>query len=92
MRDLYLVAYDVRHPTRLRKILKILKDFASGGQKSAFECYLTAAEKRELRQRALSVIDISEDSLLLMKLKSRTAVITMGRAVPPRDEQYTYLG
>ncbi len=42
-RTLYLVAYDVRRPSRLRKALRVLKDYASGGQKSAFECYLSAA-------------------------------------------------
>ena len=46
VRDLYLVAYDIREPRRLRKMLYLLKEYASGGQKSAFECYLTAGEKK----------------------------------------------
>ena len=38
-RKLYLVAYDVREPSRLRRALHILKDYAYAGQKSVFECW-----------------------------------------------------
>jgi len=37
-RQLYLAAYDVSCPRRLRKALYVLRGFASGGQKSVFEC------------------------------------------------------
>lgn len=91
-RDLYLAAYDVRHPRRLRRMLKILKDYASGGQKSAFECYLSAAERKELVARVKDEIDFDEDAFVLIRLAGRDAVYTLGVAIRPADELYTYLG
>ncbi|MEJ2446085.1 MAG: CRISPR-associated endonuclease Cas2 [Exilibacterium sp.] len=91
-RALYLVAYDVRHPKRLRRMLTVLKDYASGGQKSAFECYLSTAERRELLARARQTMDENEDAFLIIRLTDRDAVSTLGIAVKPADELYTYLG
>lgn len=56
-RSLFLIAYDVRHPRRLRRVHQVLKDFASGGQKSAFECYLSLVERKELLQRVVQAMD-----------------------------------
>lgn len=91
-RQLFLVAYDIRQPRRLYKVHQVLKDYASGGQKSAYECYLSHAERRELLHRAIDVIDKDEDTLLVIRLVSRDAVETLGKAVKPVDELYTYLG
>ncbi|MGD8175640.1 CRISPR-associated endonuclease Cas2 [Marinimicrobium sp. ARAG 43.8] len=91
-RLLYLVAYDVRNPKRLRLVHRVLKDFACGGQKSAFECYLTQAEHDELTTRVEECMDTDEDALLVIRLTDRDSVSTMGIAVKPADELYTYLG
>jgi CRISPR-associated protein Cas2 len=91
-RDLYLVAYDVRSPTRLRQMLNILKDYASGGQKSAFECYLSTTERKELLDRVDQSMDKEADAFLVIRLTSRDAVSTLGIAVKPVDQLYTYLG
>lgn len=91
-RTLYLVAYDVRRPSRLRKALRVLKDYASGGQKSAFECYLSAAEKQELLERISAVLDLAVDAFVLIRLTERQTTCTLGKAVQPLDELYTYLG
>lgn len=91
-RKLFLVAYDVRHPKRLRRALEVLKDYASGGQKSAFECYLTSPERKELLNRVEQIIDTTEDALLVIRLAGRDAVSTLGIGVKPADELYTYLG
>ncbi len=92
IRQLYLVAYDVRSPTRLRHIHQVLKDFACGGQKSAFECYLTQSERDELVSRVKQRIDVNEDSLLVIRLGDSGNVSTLGVAVKPADQLYTYLG
>jgi len=92
MRQLYLVAYDVRDPARLRRTHEVLKDYASGGQKSAFECYLSNSERNELVKRVQTCMDPQEDALLVIRLTSRDGVSTLGIAVPPKDELYTYLG
>lgn len=91
-RELYLVAYDIREPKRLRRMLAVLKEYACGGQKSAFECYLTAKERRELLSRVEQTMDNDVDAFLVIRLSDRDAVSTLGVAVKPADELYTYLG
>ncbi len=91
-RLLYLVAYDVRSPSRLRRMLHLLKEYASGGQKSAFECYLSITERKELLARVEQTMDAEEDAFLLIRLTGRDAVATLGIAVKPVDQLYTYLG
>lgn len=91
-RFLYLVAYDIREPKRLRRMLLVLKDYASGGQKSAFECYLTVAERKELLSRVEQTMDEEVDAFLVIRMTDRDAVATLGIAVKPVDELYTYLG
>lgn len=91
-RQLYLVAYDVRDPKRLRHTHQVLKEFACGGQKSAFECYLTQSEREELIHRVEQCLDTDEDALLVIRLAQQESVATLGIAVPPADELYTYLG
>lgn len=48
-RDLYIAAYDISSARRLRAALKLVKGHATGGQKSAYECFLTPAERRRTR-------------------------------------------
>lgn len=91
-RTLYLVAYDIREPRRLRKMLYLLKDYASGGQKSAFECYLTDGEKNELIEKARERMALQVDALLVMRLSGRQSIETLGKAVEPVDEIFTYIG
>lgn len=91
-RQLYLVAYDIRDPKRLHQVHKVLKEFASGGQKSAFECYLSEGEGKELISRVKQCMDVEEDSFLVIALTDRDAVSTLGIATKPVDELYTYLG
>ncbi len=55
-RNLFVVAYDVSDPSRLRKMLYIIKDYATGGQKSAYECYLSDVERNELIERVNNTI------------------------------------
>lgn len=91
-RILYLAAYDIREPKRLQKMLYVLKDYSSGGQKSVFECYLFNHEKRELVTRVKMVMDENVDAFLLVRLNKQNDVKTLGMAVKPLDELFTYLG
>jgi CRISPR-associated protein Cas2 len=90
-RALFLAAYDIRDPRRLRRALKILKCYASGGQKSVFECYLTPAEKRELMARMEAIMDLAVDRFLIVRLQAG-AVRVMGIAVMPVDPAFFYIG
>ena len=91
-RQLFIAAYDIRNNKRLRKALKVIRAYASGGQKSVFECFLTAKEQRNLLAEVKDVIDGSEDSFFLLKLDARCQVITLGKAVPPQDGSFYYVG
>lgn len=91
-RNLYLVAYDVRHPTRLQRALYVLKDYACAGQKSVFECWLTLHEKKQLQQRLQAELDLDSDSVVLSRLKKTHPVRTLGIAPEPEDTPFVYLG
>jgi CRISPR-associated protein Cas2 len=90
-RDLYLAAYDVSDPRRLRAALDLVKGYSTGGQKSVHECFLTEAEKAHLLHHMALVLDEDADSFLLLRLDPRARVITLGKAIEPADEPYFYL-
>ena len=86
-RALYVLAYDVAKPSRLRKVHRTVKRFATGGQKSVFECLLTPAEREELLAEAGAIIDEDEDRLMLFRVEKRAqagAARDRGRRRPIR--------
>ena len=91
-RQLYLAAYDISCNRRLRKALTVLRGFASGGQKSVFECFLTPAEKAQLLEEISRVIDPVEDRFILLKLAGAKHIRTLGKAVLPQDGSFFYVG
>lgn len=91
-RCLYIAAYDVADPSRLRHALNVAKEFATGGQKSVFECFLTAAERRELIARMREVLEEKEDRFALVRVEPRARPRILGIAVPPADPDYFYVG
>jgi CRISPR-associated protein Cas2 len=91
-RQLHLAAYDVAQPSRLRRALNVLRGYATGGQKSVFECFLTDGEKRELIDAMADVIDAEEDRFFVMRLDPRSKVQTLGVAVRPVDPRFFYIG
>lgn len=91
-RKLYLAAYDVRHPRRLAKALRVVKGYASGGQKSAYECWLTAAERRALKDDMAAVLETDVDTFALIPLAPRRPLITLGVAVAPANPAFFYFG
>lgn len=91
-RKLYLAAYDVREPKRLARALRVIRGFASGGQKSAYECWLTPAEIADLKCSMSDVLDFEEDCFALIPLNPRRPITPLGVAVPPVDPDYYYVG
>ena len=91
-RKLYLAAYDVRAPKRLKRALKIARQYARGGQKSAFECFLDAHEHKTLLKNMVEVLDEVCDQFALIAIDPRGAIATLGRATEPRDDSYLYFG
>ena len=90
-RQLFMAAYDIRDDQRLYRALHVLRDYACGGQKSVFECYLTPNEKAKLVKRVQSVID-DDDYFLIVPLRQSIAVRTIGMAQPPANPDFLYIG
>jgi CRISPR-associated protein Cas2 len=91
-RALYLAAYDVSDPKRLRKALDVMKRYATGGQKSVFECFLTEAEKERLLGEITEILNPLEDRFFLTPIDPRVAVRTLGIGIPPCDPPFYYAG
>jgi len=91
-RRLYIAAYDVSDDRRLRDALKVLKGYASGRQKSVFECFLTAAERGALVSEIRGLLDPEEDRFLLLRLEPRGKTRVRGKAVKPVDPGWFYVG
>lgn len=91
-RQLYLAAYDISCSKRLRKALYVLRGYASGGQKSVFECFLTPAEKNRLLNDVELVIDPLEDRFFLLVLDGHSKIRALGKAVVPEDNSFFYVG
>jgi CRISPR-associated protein Cas2 len=90
-RGLYIAAYDIACPTRLRRALTLLKAYASGRQKSVFEIYLNEPERAQLLDEVAAVIDADEDRFFLLRLSRRRPILQFGIAVPPLNGDYLYI-
>lgn len=64
----YLVAYDIRSPTRLRQVHKTVKGAGDALQFSVFVCDLTMAERAGLVERLLDVTDPTEDRVAIVHI------------------------
>jgi CRISPR-associated protein Cas2 len=91
-RQLHLVGYDVAHPKRLAQALKVARQFATGGQLSVHECYLTAGEKRALWIEMSRILKPGEDRLFILRLDPRATIRTLGIAIRPEDPPFFYHG
>ena len=91
-RKLHIAAYDVRDPSRLKRMLQVIKDYATGGQKSAYECYLTQNEQIEMIDRVMQTIDLEDDRFACIELRQSNQPKTLGKAIKPQDLGYFYIG
>jgi CRISPR-associated protein Cas2 len=91
-RTLYLVAYDIREPHRLARALKVVRAYATGGQKSVHECWLSPGELLVLKRDLEAVVDPGEDSVLFVRLDPRMKPRTLGLARPPADPAFFFVG
>ncbi|MEZ5537193.1 MAG: CRISPR-associated endonuclease Cas2 [Thiolinea sp.] len=91
-RLLYLACYDVADERRLKVALQVVRRFATGGQKSVHEVWLSAAEKGDLLLDMGQLLEPGEDSFLLIRLDPRQKVHTLGTGVPPGNPDWFYLG
>ena len=90
-RSLFIAAYDVASPARLRQVHRAVKAHATGGQKSVFECFLTPMERKALLVKARNLINEREDRFALLRVEERTVPVLLGIATPPADPGFYYV-
>ena len=85
-RALYIAAYDISDARRLRRALDTLKCYATGGQESLFECYLSVAERLRLIEEMRCIVDGEEDRFVLLRLEQRAtarrSALRLNRRIP----------
>jgi CRISPR-associated protein Cas2 len=91
-RDFYLAAYDVADDRRRIAALALVRGYATGGQKSVHEIFLSPAEKRELLHDMAVILVEEEDRFLLLRLDPRARTYALGIAAKPADPDYFYVG
>jgi CRISPR-associated protein Cas2 len=91
-RQLHLAAYDVACPRRLQAALDLVRAYATGGQKSVYECFLTPAEKGALLADMAALLDRRSDRFFLLRLDPRARTVALGCAVPAVDPPFFYAG
>jgi CRISPR-associated protein Cas2 len=91
-RTVHLACYDVASPSRLKAALHVSRRYATGGQKSVHECWLTSAEHGDLLNMLANVLDEDEDRALLVRLDGRRQVIPLGAARSPTDQACIVIG
>lgn len=79
-RTLYLVAYDISSHRRWYRVHKYLLGYKVSGQKSFFECWVTAAELQQVMREVGGLIDGAEDRAHVFQLDERMAVRCYGVA------------
>ena len=59
------------HARRLQRVHRLVMAYAIGGQKSCYECWLTEAERRQLRLALLVELDTACDRVHFFQLDQR---------------------
>ena len=70
----------------------LARRYATGGQKSVHELFLTPFERDTLVGDMRALLDLATDRFFLLRLDPRSRVFTLGKAVPPADPDHFYLG
>jgi CRISPR-associated protein Cas2 len=82
-RHRFVVCYDVRDPSRLRRTYQAMMGFGDPLQYSVFLCELSRAERAMMESVLLRVVAVREDSVV---------VIDLGPARGPAARRITELG
>lgn len=67
-RHRYLVCYDIREDTRLRRVHTVMKGWGDAIQYSVFLCELNRSEYIEMRLELRELINLMEDSVMVVDL------------------------
>ena len=89
---LHLVAYDVRHPRRLRAVRRAVTAWAHGGQRSVWECWARHGDRAALLAAVAEPLDLGRDSLAVFDLPAGGPFIALGRGRAPARPGVVYIG
>jgi CRISPR-associated protein Cas2 len=64
----FLIAYDIAHPRRLRLTCKVMEGYGDRLQYSVFLCDLSGAELAQWERDIRPVLNLAEDSIVLLDL------------------------
>lgn len=79
-REPYIIAYDISDPKRQHRIRKLLRGYSTGGQKSLFECWLTAGEYNRIQQTLADQLHPETDRLHIFHITENTEARLLGKA------------
>ena len=79
-RLLVLVAYDIHNVSTLYRVKKLLTSFAISGQKSFYECWVTACELKQLLKNIEERIDSATDRVHFFELDESHFSVFLGDA------------
>lgn len=87
----YIIAYDIREPTRLRRICKLMEAHGERLQYSVFVCDLTGSELTRLRAAAEKIMNLEVDSVVIIDLgeadAARFTFVGQRCRLPERGDQ-----
>ena len=88
-RHLYLCCYDIRKDSIRQKICKEIKKYSGVRQYSAYECYLSIAEKN-LLLKTLTVKLEEGDTLRLQHIAEIAEITALGAAEVTNNPDFTF--
>ncbi|HON00800.1 MAG TPA: CRISPR-associated endonuclease Cas2 [Acidobacteriota bacterium] len=84
---LYLVAYDIRNPRRLRRVAKVCEDYGVRVEYSVFECDLPEEVFQRMWRDLAREIDAKEDALLAYRICGACVERIESMGVVPRPQK-----
>ncbi|MFN3713618.1 MAG: CRISPR-associated endonuclease Cas2 [Alcanivoracaceae bacterium] len=79
-RTLFLFCYDIADARRQRQVRRYLQGYKVEGQKSVFECWMTATEYTQVMEVLSEMINAEEDRIHVFRLDPRQKVRCFGLA------------
>lgn len=79
MKTKYLVCYDIAHPRRLGRVLRLMKGRGIHLQYSVFYCEFTWPQLQEIKWRLGALIEPDEDDLRIYPLPASGQVEVYGQ-------------
>jgi CRISPR-associated protein Cas2 len=90
-RRLYLVCYDIADNKIRQGVHRIVRTYSSGGQKSAYECYLSISEQHTLNKLVEIQLE-PDDSFVIQPIITPNEIRVLGVALRPINSSFTLVG